>query len=72
MIPDLFPNDNNDNIEYQAMIAALDKLVRESSEEMKDIEEANGIGGLMNLENDEITARTKLNILDVFGIEINN
>ena len=38
------PDGDLDNIEYHAMIAALDRLTREAIEEMQAIEKENGIG----------------------------
>ena len=67
---------NDENIEYQAMINALDKLALDIAKKMHAIEVDNGIFNATRdtwaPKDDEEDDREQLNILDVFAVEINN
>ena len=62
------------NVEYLSMIKILDGLLKDSSAEMREIEEANGIKRQHSedIDSQQDDPQNNYNILDVFQVEIDN
>lgn len=68
-----------ENIEYDAMLAALAAQLKAADADLRSIEEANGIFSrtrdtwkVGELDSGDEGERAKLNILEVFAVEIEN
>ena len=64
-----------DNLEYDAMLAALNAKIRDAESGIRRIEEDNGIFANTRATwkgSDDEDGREKLNILEVFAVEIEN
>lgn len=66
--------DGSDNIEYRAMLNALDSKMGDLRRQMQKIEEDNGIMNKTDAtwKNDYNEPQDTINVMDVFAAEINN